>query len=233
MNDIMPVTLKSFFLSGILFAGFAVSTFGQTPSADIKAKVDVVVGEAYQAAASKFPCKAKPRGKAKILRWQDIEKCVNYAHDRVDWESASSQLRKVREASGLDATSMTEVIEASLSAQAIIYSKVFIVKEEAALLPLSNSLLKFLPSDSLIDLPVYNKEKELLGSFSGVYAFEKRGGLASANSYRMSSFQYKDLKGEMQAPAERFLVDLYGVPWKDARSQPGFRLPADKLIPKH
>jgi hypothetical protein len=229
----MQATLKSMILSSIFFAGLVASSFGQNLSADLRLKVDAVIATAYQAAASKFPCKAKPRGKAKILRWQDIEKCVNYAHDRVDWETLSLQLQKIREADRVDVVSMTEAIEASLSAQALPYSKVLIVKESKALLPLSNSLLKFLPANSLMNLPVYDAKGELLGSFSGIYAFEKRGGLSSANSYRMSSFQYTDLKGEMQAPAERFLVDLYGVPWKDAQSQPGFRLPSDKLIPKH
>jgi hypothetical protein len=233
MNAIMQATLKSIILSTVFFAGFVVSGFGQKLSADLRVKVDDVIATAYRAATLKFPCKAKPRGKAKILRWQDIEKCVNYAHDRVDWAGLSLQLQKIREAGRVDAVSMTEAIEASLSAQALPYSQVFIVKEGKALLPLSNSLLKFLPANSLMNLPVYDTKRELLGSFSGVYAFEKSGGLASANSYRMSSFQYTDLKGEMQAPAEKFLIDLYGVPWKDAQSQPGFRLPSDKLVLKN
>ena len=229
----MSVTLKSLIVSSILMAGFVVPGFSQNPSADLKAKVDAVIASAYQAAALQFPCKAKPRGKARILRWQDIEKCVNYAYDRVDWEGLASQLQKIREAGGFDREQMTEIMDASLSAQAIPFSKVLIVKEDETLLPLSNSLLKFLPANSLMNLPVYNDKGELLGSFSGVYAFEKRGDLAAASSYRISNFQYTDLKGNMQAPTERFLVDLYGVPWKDAQSQPGFRLPIDKLIPKH
>ena len=229
----MSVTLKSIVVSSILLFGYGIPGFGQNSSADLRAKVDAVIATAYQAAELKFPCKAKPRGKAKILRWQDIEKCVNYAHDRVDWEGLSSQLQKIREAAGVDRERMTEVMEASLSAQAIPFNKVFLIKEDAALLPLSNSLLKFLPDKSLVNLPIYNNKMELLGSFSGIYAFEKRGELASASSYRISNFQYKDLKGDMQTPTERFLIDLYGVPWKDAQSQPGFRLPSDKLIPKH
>lgn len=233
MIAIMSIIPKSLIVSSILLTGFILPGFGQNSSADLRAKVDAVIASAYHAAVLEFPCKAKPRGKAKILRWQDIEKCVNYANDRVDWDGISSQLQKIREASGIDKQQMTEVMEASLSAQAIVFDKVLVVKEDNALLPLSNSLLKFLPGNSLINLPVYNNKGELLGSFSGVYAFEKRGELAAASSYRISSFQYTDLKGNMQAPPERFLVDLYGVPWKEAQPQPGFRLPVDKLIPKH
>jgi len=229
----MSATLKSLIVSSFLVAGFVIPGFGQNSSANLKTKVDAVIATAYQEAAAKFPCKARPSGKAKILRWQDVEKCVNYAHDRVDWESLSSQLQKIRDDGGLDRDRMMEMIESSLSAQAITFNKVFVIKNEKALLPLSNSLLKFLPPNSLMNLPVYGDDKELLGSFSGVYAFERSGGLASANSYRMLNFQYKDLQGNLQAPGEKFLIDLYGVPWKDAQSQPGFRLPSDKLIPKH
>jgi hypothetical protein len=99
-----------------------------------------------------------------------------------------------------------------------------------ALLPLSNSLLKFLPENSLANLTVYSKKGDLLGIFIGAYSFERSGGLQVLSGYSMVNFQYTDLKGEAQTPAERFLVDSYGVPWRDAWHQPGFRLPSNKLL---
>ncbi|MBN2337085.1 MAG: hypothetical protein JXP48_00985 [Acidobacteria bacterium] len=222
-----------FLLSSVLIlAGFTGAVFGQNAREGFRAEVDAVVAEAYLAAAADFPCKTKTRGKGKIIRWQDVEKCVNYAHDRVDWEALAARIQAAGEESGLGSADIEAVIEASLTAHAIPFNKIYRVKDGKALVPLSNSLLKFLPPGSLLNLPVYNQKGELLGSFSGVYVFERSGGLSTATSYRMPNFQYKDLHGEVQAPSERFLIDLYGVSWKEAESQPGFRLPADRLIPK-
>jgi hypothetical protein len=105
------------------------------------------------------------------------------------------------------------------------------VKEAEALLPLSNSLLRFLPEDSLLDLPVYDNSGKRIGTFAGVYSFEKIGEISGARN-RHALFQYKDLKGSIQASPDRLLLDSFGVPWKDALSQSGFRLPSDKLVLK-
>lgn len=228
----MPSFVKLSFSSLFLLAGLTGAAFGQGPREEVRAAVDAVVGEAYRAAAADFPCKTKTRGKGKVIRWQDVEKCVNYAHDRVDWEALSARIRTIGQKAGLEGAEVAAEIEASLTAQAIPFGAIYVVKEAGARLPLSNSFLKFLPPGSLLDLPVYNQKGDLLGSFSGVYFFERSGGLSTATGYRMPNFQYKDLNGEMQAPSEAFLIDLYGVPWKDAESQPGFRLPADRLVPK-
>ncbi len=217
----------------MLFVGLAASGNSQNPSQDLKTKVDAVISTAYQSAAVKFPCKLKPHGKAKILGWRDVEKCLNSANDRVDWEELSQRLVKIREDGRFWAIDISSAVESSLAAHAIPYDKVFLVKEMKALLPLSNSLLKFLPADSLMNLPVYDQTGAKIGTFVGVYSYDREGGLAAANRYRMSIFQYTDLKGNMQAPTDKLLFDTYGVPWKDAMSQPGFRLPADKLLPKH
>ena len=155
-------------------------------------------------------------------------KCVNSAFDRIDWAALSAQLREIRKAGRYDEVEMSAVIERSLSAQAIEFGKVFRVKEKKALLPLSNSLLKFLPPESLLNLPVYDKSGTHIGAFAGVYAFEKYGQI-SGNKYRQSLFQYTNLNGRIQTPSDKLLLDSFGVPWKDAVSQPGFRLPSDRL----
>ncbi|NLV30930.1 MAG: hypothetical protein GXY47_07205 [Acidobacteria bacterium] len=229
MFSLVKLLLSSVFI----LAGLTGALFGQNAREGFRAEVDAVVTEAYHAAAADFPCKTKTRGKGKIIRWQDVEKCVNYAHDRVDWEALSARIQDAGERAGLGPADIEAVVEASLAAHSIPFNEIYRVKDRKALVPLSNSLLKFLPPGSLLDLPVYNQEGELLGSFSGVYVFERSGGLSTATSYRMPNFQYKDLHGEMQAPSETFLIDRYGVSWKEAESQPGFRLPADRLIPKH
>lgn len=229
----MSIVSRILVFSCVCFMSLAAPGFGQNSSQELKKKVDAVIATAYQAAAAKFPCKLKTSGKAHMGRWKDVENCVNPAHDLVDWEGAASELQAIRNNGRYSAMDMVAAIENSLAAHAVPYDKVFRVRDAEALLPLSNSLLKFLPPKSLMGLPVYNKKKELLGAFSGPYAFERSGGLEASNSYRMVNFQYTDLKGDMQAPTEKFLLDSFGVPWKDAASQPGFQLPPDRLIPKH
>jgi hypothetical protein len=222
-------------LAGMLLLCLSAFGYGQNLSVGAQVQIDELISAAYQSAAIKFPCKLKARGKPKMLRWEDADKCLNLANDRIDWEELAAKLQSVRESYGLQAFDMISAIESSVAAKAIPFEKIFSVKEKdiEALLPLSNSLLKYLPSDSLMDLPVYTKDGDRVGSFSGVYSYERSGGLAMANSFNISLFQYTDQNGRVQAPTGRLLLDSYGVPWKGALKQPGFRLPSDKLIPKH
>jgi hypothetical protein len=202
---------------------------------NVKDKIDTLISSAYQSASEEFPCKVKSGGKLKLLQWSKVDGCLTKAYDSVDWETLSQQLQKLQDEARVSRTVMLEAVESSLSAHAIPYEKVFTIKNVAALIPLSNTLLKFLPSESLIDLPVYEKVSgKKIGTFSGAYRFDKSGGLTTANNYRLASFQYTDLNGKMQAPsmANRLLLDSFGVPWQGALLQPGFRLISDRLILK-
>jgi hypothetical protein len=225
-------------VSALLFACcislcFTPLSSAQNLSTELQTGVDEVVSSAYQAASAEFPCKVKAQGTYKMLKWQTVDGCLNDAYNRVDWDELSQRIAKLRERTRSLAGEIPAMVESSLMAHAIPYEKVFLVKNNDALLPLTNSILKFLPSDSLMDLPVFEKSSgKRIGTFSGGYSYDKSGGLAAANTYRMSGFQYTDLKGEIQTPSgvNRLLLDSYGVPWKGAVSQPGFRLISDKLI---
>jgi hypothetical protein len=222
--------LKRIVLTFMLFSGFPALLSGQNDPVDFKGKVDAIVAAAYQSASALFPCKlGAVRDKTQMLSWQDIDKCLNYANDRVKWDELSLQIRKIRETSGNSVMDLTSAIESSLAAHAIPYNKVFRVKETAALLPLSNSLLKFLPAGSLMDLPVFNHSGVRVGTFSGGYIFEKEGVL-SGTIQRHSLFQYTDSLGTIQSSPSSLLLDSYGVAWKDVQFQPGFQLPSGKLI---
>ena len=228
----MKTILKYVVLTSMSLAGFFAVCAGQSHTEIFREQVDELVSAAYRSAAEEFPCKLKTRGKAKMLKWEDVDKCLNGANDRVIWEGLSLKLQIILEDSRFQSVDIISVIESSLSAQAIPYEKVFSVKNSEAVLPLTNSVLRFLPSESLMDLPVYDKSGERIGTFSGTYYYDRSGGLASANSFRLSYFQYTDVNGRMQAPTSKLLLDSFGVPWKGARLQPGFRLPSDKLILK-
>ncbi len=210
------------------------SGLGQNLTEELQTKVDAIVVAAYQSANAEFPCRLKTRGKPKMLRWQEVDRCLNQADDRVDWEALSQQLQDLRNSVyGLTESDFSQALELSLSAHAITYSQVFSVSDNDlnALLPLTNSLLKYLPDDSLMHLPVFVKEGDRIGTFSGKYFFERGGGLATAINYRLAFFQYTDSNGEIRSVSDNLLLDSFGVSWKGAINQRGFRLPSDKLLP--
>jgi hypothetical protein len=224
----MRVSLKSVILSGMVSVVFAAAGFCRSLPEDLQQQVDAVVQEMYQSASTKFPCELKAGGKPKMLRWQSADKCLNLAYERVDWEYISSRLQEIQKKSRNESADFLSAVEASLSAHAVIYDKVFKVKDEKALLPLSNSVLKFLPVDSLMDLPVTDKTGKKIGTFSGTYTFEKIGEISGTKQHH-SLFQYTDVSGKMQSSSDKLLLDSFGVAWKDAVQQRGFRLPADKI----
>ncbi len=216
-------------LTGILLpAAIAAAAFSRDLPDELKGPLEEAVVEAYQSASTEFPCKLKAKGKPSMLEWQNVDKCVNGAYEEVDWDSLSLKLRQIHQRSGLPPDDFLSAVESSLAAHAVPFDRVFSVKNADALLPLSNSLLKFLPPDSLIDLPVYDRAGTKAGSFSGSYTFEKMGVL-SGTRQRHTLFQYTDRNGKMQTSTEKLLLDSFGVPWKDAAPQPGFRLLSERI----
>ena len=223
---------RCFLVCGFLFParGFGAAA-DQVSEGDLQARVDEIIKAAYQTAGQEFPCKVGTRGKARMLRYQQVDACLNDAYNRVDWDAVSEQIQKLRRESGYSVMDISAAVETSLTKHAITYNKVFAVKNIEALLPLTNSVLKFLPPESLMDFPVFDQSGQQIGKFAGVYSYEKSGALIAGSTYKISVFQYLDPKGEVQTASGsgRLLFDSYGVPWKGALAQPGFRLPADRL----
>jgi hypothetical protein len=227
----MAYVLKSTRISLLIIAVSRVLVFSfQSPTGELQNKIDALVAPAYQTVAIAFPCKLKTRGKPKMAQWQAVDRCLNGAAERVDWRTLAGELEKVRAATpGLTAIEFWAAVDSSFSAHALPYDKVFVLEDPKTLLPLTNSLLKYLPADSLQGLDVVSKDGTRVGSFQGTHSYERSGGLATANTYRLIVFQYADQGGNIQSSSEKLLLDSFGVPWKDARSQPGFRLSSDKL----
>jgi hypothetical protein len=233
----MKIRLIIFILVITVLAFIALPGFGQGIPVDLKEKVDAIVKSAYLSASAGFPCKIKTQGNPKMLLRQDVDRCLNAANDRVDWENLSRQVQSLCQNNRVSWMDLAATFNSSFAARAISYNKIFIVKTKDAkiLLPLSNSVLKFLPDSSLQDLPVFSKKGEKVGAFAGVYTYDRSGELAAANNYKLSVFQYADTDGNVHVPpaANRLLLDRYGVPWNDAMSQPGFRLISEKLLPQN
>ncbi|MBM3788778.1 MAG: hypothetical protein FJW35_00340 [Acidobacteria bacterium] len=214
------------------FGCLAGSAGGRQQNPGFTSQVEQVIAEAYRSASVGFPCELKTRGKPRMLRWESVDRCLNAAADKVDWERAAGELDTIRAAAPrISAAEFDRAVEAALDAQALSYSRLFKVKNPEALLPLTNSLLKYLPADSLSGLPVIDKVGTELGAFAGTYSYERTGGLAAANTYRLIIFQYKDRNGNMQSAADKLLLDSFGVPWSQAAGERGFRLPSDRLRP--
>jgi hypothetical protein len=233
----MKIRLITFILFFAVLASIAHPGFGQGIPVDLMEKVDAIANSAYLSASAGFPCKIKAQGKPKMLRRQDVDRCLNAAYDRVDWETLSRQVQSLCQNNRVSWMDLAATLDSSLAAHAISYDKIFTVKIKNAktLLPLSNSVLKFLPDNSLQDLPVFSRQGAKVGVFAGVYTYDRSGELAAANNYKLSIFQYADSNGNIHVPpsANRLLLDRYGVPWNDAMSQPGFRLISEKLLPKN
>jgi hypothetical protein len=224
----MATIIQAFLVA--LLIGRAPTVESQVFPKDLKDKIDSIIASVYQEAQLQFPCKVGSGGKFRMMNWPKVDSCLNNAAGRVDWEGVSKQLETLRSGpSRISVGDFSAQVEASLSAHALPLEKVFTVKDERALLPLTNSVLKFLPADSFHDLAVFDRTGSKIGIFAGVYTYERVGGLASANTYRLTLFQYTDGAGNVQSATDKLLLDSYGVPWKDARTQPGFRLNSDKL----
>jgi hypothetical protein len=208
----------------------AVPVSGVAGPQDIKEKIDGIVSPAFSAAVASFPCKIGTAGRPKMGKWQDVDECLNNALSKIDWKAMTQQLRELRESTrGISAPEFESAIDSVLASHVIPFDKVFSIKDVKTLLPLTNSLLRFLPSDSMKDAPVYDKTGNLMGSFNGVYTYERSGGSGTGAPYRLSLFEYTDRNGETRSVSDRLLLDSYGIPWKEAAGQPGFRLITDKL----
>ena len=219
MIPVRRVCVSLFLLCGMIPAAPA----GQL-SREITEKIDAAIASAYLAASAKLPCKIAVNFRYRMLRWQDVDKCMDQAQNRVNWEELLVNLKSLRPP-GISEGDFAAAVESSLSRQALSYDKIFQVKGKNVLLPLTVPILKYLPPDSLMDQPIFDqKGKQQLGTFAGVFFYEHSGGLAGANPYRLAQFQYKDLQGKIQVPSDRLLFDSYGVPWEKVKAQPGFRL---------
>jgi hypothetical protein len=198
-------------------------------SREVAEKMDATVASAYQVAAAKLPCKVSAARKTHMLDWKEVDKCMEQARQRLDWDQFSSRLKELRP-SNVSEGDFAAAVENSLARQALPYNKVFLVKGAEALLPLTNSILKYVPQNSLMDQPVFvPRVKYSIGVFAGVFFYERSGALASGISYRLALFQYTDSQGKIQTSSDKLLLDSYGVPWAKIESQPGFRFPISML----
>lgn len=158
----------------------------------------LLTGLAFAAPESMQPKKIKSRGKPRVAKWQDVD----------------ATLAKL---GNLDSKSKPTNL---------LFKDIFSM-DDSVLFPLTNSVLKYAPDASLVNVPVYNKKGELLGKFASKYVYEKTGGLQGRRSYSLVYFQYVDKNNQNQTSGGAgLLLDSFCVKWGDIKDRTGFTLEA-------
>ena len=134
----------------------------------------------------KLPQKLKTRGKPKVLKWEDIDKTLNSVDQALQGKSCS-----------------------------FTFAQLFSTKQEEARFPLTNSVIRLVPEESLANLKVFTREGDELGKYVGRVRYERSGGLYARDSYSLFYFQYEDLEGGTESVGSRLLLDEFTVPWSD------------------
>ena len=136
----------------------------------------------------KLPRKLKTRGKPKVLKWQDVDKTLNDVDRALQGKTCT-----------------------------FTFDQLFTTKNEEAYFPLTNSVVRLVPEESLIDARVFAKEGDELGKYAGRARYERSGGLYARESYIVFYFQYEDARGELQSVGTDLLFDSFTVPWSELR----------------
>jgi hypothetical protein len=101
------------------------------------------------------------------------------------------------------------------------FEHVFFLAREDVYFPLLANLLRVVPKDSLKGAKVYAQDGELLGHFSNVVVFERRG----VSSFKAYYFQFRDQNGILQRAGKNSLIDLskgkpfFLLKWEDIRQR--------------
>lgn len=140
----------------------------------------------------KIPVKLKTRGKPKVARWEKVDEVMNGLGEKV----TSS--------------------ECSFTFEELFRYK----KEDELYFPLTNTVLRVVPEESLPGTRVFNKDGEQLGVYANRFSYERSGGLQLKKSYSVYFFQYKNAAEKLQAVRRTgLLLDDFVVKWSDIKDK--------------
>lgn len=187
-----------------------------------------VVKEAAQALRKGPPKKLKTRGKSRIIRWEDLDAALAKLPSQMDYESLDKRLRDLMSKDTGFAPNnevLGDIIGRTLAQEEVRYADLF-TQDDGDLLPITNTVLKFLPEETWKDVPVYDKKGQPLGRFMGKYPYEKSGGLLTTKTYRVYYFQYLDKENTSQTAAAPDYIerDAFCVRWADVKDRPALTL---------
>ena len=136
----------------------------------------------------KLPKKVGTRGKPRILKWEDVDKTLNKVTKALQGKSCR-----------------------------FTFAQLFQNKNDDALFPLTNSVVRIVPESTFEGMMVQTREGAELGEFSGRFRFDRSGGGYATDRYSLVSFQYRDGSGEFRGVGTDLLMDHYGVSWEALR----------------
>ena len=139
----------------------------------------------------KVPVNLKTRGKPKVGKWEKVDEVLNGVAQNLETVACE-----------------------------FAFGELFRNKNEGELyFPLTNTVVRLVPEESLAGVEVFNKEGEALGVYSNRVRYERSGGLQWKQSYETYYFQFTDSAGKLQSVGHQLLLDSYVVRWMDIRGK--------------
>ncbi len=140
-----------------------------------------------------MPLRVKVSGKPRTARWGRVNKILG------EYLLESSRLK------GCDAS----------------FQEVFSLARQDAYFPVLSNLLRLVPEESLMGVPVFSRDGSLMGHFENLVIFQKRGNYNYSRYY----FQFRDGSDELQSAGNPNLIDisngkpLFLVKWQDIQGK--------------
>jgi len=155
--------------------------------------------------------KINTRHKPRILRYEDVD-----AHLAAILRWAES-----RDPAWVPAA------EAAPGDVILRFDEVFTPGKTPCFLPLTNNIVKQVPTASLQGLAVYEPSGDVLGTFAGTYEYTRTG----VRAYTLICFQYERPDGRMQRSGTDLLLDRFVVSWEDVHDRPFLILRPQEQVP--
>ncbi len=141
----------------------------------------------------KLPRKLKTRGKPRMGRWEVVDKTLNELSQRLQGKSCR-----------------------------LTFGQIFDNGRDDVLFPLTNTVVRIVPEESLSGLTVITREGNELGPYQGRVRFDRSGGLYALDKYTLYYFQYRGSDSQVHAAGTRLLLDEFGVRWSELRNRVAF-----------
>lgn len=176
--------------------------------------------------------KIKTRGKPKVARWEDVDAQLASVTRLLDAKTLLLDLHPAFHGGVPQLTFESRAeIDQLLAECKVDYVKLFLIAEDDAYFPLTNSVLRLTNDEGFANLNVFEKSGFSLGTYAGKYIFEKTGGLSyGGGSYRLTFFQYRDNEGALRPSANTNLLDTYIVRWREVKDRAFLQLSIDALF---
>lgn len=105
---------------------------------------------------------------------------------------------------------------------ALTFADLFAAETSDTLLPLTNTVVRLAPEESLEGLPVRDEKGGVLGKYRYKYCYSRSG----EQRYTLWFFQYETPEGRLQQTGNALLLDRYAARWSELKDRVLLSLPA-------